>query len=41
MGMDLTNGRGERFRFGFGGWAETLELARHYGWEPAGTEAPT
>lgn len=39
MGMDL-HGAGGYFRFDVIAWAKVLELARQYGWEPAGTELP-
>lgn len=39
MGMDLS-GEGGYYRFSNVAWGKVLELARQYGWEPAGTMAP-
>lgn len=40
MGYDLTNNRGEDFRFSIYGWSQIQRLAIKYGWEPLGTEPP-
>lgn len=38
MGYDLTNEKGEYFRWNMWGWAEVINLALAYGWQPKGTE---
>jgi hypothetical protein len=40
MGMDL-QGRQGYFRFSMDGWHSVLNVAKKYGWEPQGTDAPT
>ena len=39
MGFDLS-GRGGYFRWTASGWADLLQLAKDYGWQPIGTGAP-
>ena len=38
MGYDLTNEKGEYFRWNIWGWAEVINLGLAYGWQPLGTE---
>ena len=38
MGYDLTNVNGKYFRWNIWGWAEVVNLALAYGWQPKGTE---
>src|SRR5262245_57325667 len=40
MGMDLSGAAGGYFRFNNRGWADVLDLAELYGWEPVGTASP-
>jgi hypothetical protein len=40
MGYDLTNNRGEEFRFSPPGWSLALEVAERAGWKPQGTQRP-
>jgi hypothetical protein len=40
MGYDLSNSRGETFRFSPPGWSLALEIAERAGWEPQGTLRP-
>ena len=40
MGMDL-RGAGRTKRFSITSWCKVLQLAQEYGWQPAGTQAPT
>ena len=40
MGMDL-RGAGGTERFSVTSWCKVLQLAQEYGWQPAGTQAPT
>lgn len=37
MGMDLEGQNLRYFRFGMLGWANVLDLAQSYGWQPRGT----
>ncbi len=39
MGMDISSKKSET-RFSYGAWAEILETAINYGWQPMGTQAP-
>jgi len=41
MGFDLINEKGDRFEFSQWDWGFYLNVAEKYGWQPAGTEAPT
>jgi hypothetical protein len=41
MGFDLINEKGDRFEFCYSDWGFYLRLAVKFGWQPAGTEAPT
>lgn len=38
MGYDLTNEKGEYFRWNIWGWADVINLGLAYGWKPQGTE---
>ena len=38
MGYDLSNVNGKYFRWNMWGWAEVVNLALAYGWQPKGTE---
>ena len=38
MGYDLSNVNGKYFRWNMWGWAEVVNLALAYGWQPEGTE---
>lgn len=40
MGYDLSNDRGEEFRFSPSGWSLALEIAERAGWKPEGTLPP-
>jgi hypothetical protein len=37
MGFDLTNSKGQEFRFNFVDFPKVLTLAKYFGWEPMGT----
>lgn len=37
MGYDLTNDKGNDFRFNIHGWRPLLQIAEMHGWEPMGT----
>jgi hypothetical protein len=40
MGYDLSNAAGDYHQWKVIGWWSLLNIARRYGWQPAGTEAP-
>ena len=37
MGFDLTNSKGQEFRFNYFDFPKVLTLAEYFGWEPMGT----
>lgn len=41
MGYDLSNESGTYVRFTGSGWDLALAVAKHYGWQPAGTPKPS